>query len=95
VVGQLRYLAPREFRDRSGYYGAGRLEIRFVDALQARMALLTFSRPPVTVIADSDGMWSTLFKTTVFKLAVFKEHRERISRADPETWGVAMEVPLM
>ena len=58
------------------------------------MALLTFSRPPVTVIPVSDGTGSTLSKTTAFKLAVLREHRERISTADPETWGVAMEVPL-
>ena len=61
---------------------------------QARMALLTFSRPPVTVRPESDGMGSTLLRRSVFRLAVLSEHLDSTSRAAPETCGVAMEVPL-
>ena len=40
----------------------------------ARMALLTFSRPPVAVRPESDGMGSTLLRRSVFRLAVLSAH---------------------
>src|SRR5262244_3122487 len=62
--------------------------------LQARMALFTFNRPPVTVLPESELIGSTLFMRFAFKLAVLNEHLESTSAAAPETCGVAIEVPL-
>ena len=61
---------------------------------QARMALSTFSRPPVTVLPASELIGSTLFMRFAFSSAVVSEHLESTSAAAPETCGVAIEVPL-
>jgi hypothetical protein len=58
------------------------------------MALFTFNRPPVVVRPLSEGIRSTLFRMLVLRFAVFKAQRERIKAAAPETWGVAIDVPL-
>ena len=46
---------------------AERAKSGLVGAAQARMALLTFSRPPVTVRPGSDGMGSTLLRRSAFQ----------------------------
>src|SRR2546423_13617857 len=61
---------------------------------QERMALFTLRRPPVMVTFAKAGTASTLLRMVVLRFAVLKAQRERISAAAPETWGVAMDVPL-
>src|SRR5262245_7841974 len=61
---------------------------------QARIALFTFNRPPVTVLPASELIWSTLFMRFAFRLAVLNVHLESTRAAAPETCGVAIEVPL-
>ncbi len=73
---------------------AERAKSGLAGAAQARMALLTFNRPPVTVTPERDGMASTLLRRSVFRLAVLSAHLDSTSRAAPETCGVAMDVPL-
>src|SRR5436309_7709879 len=63
-------------------------------ALQARTALLTFRRPPVTVMPLSDGIGSTLFISVLLRPAVSSAHTDNSSAAAPETCGVAIDVPL-
>jgi hypothetical protein len=63
-------------------------------ALQARMAVLTFSRPPVTVRPVSEGSGSTLFSRFALRFAVVRADRDSTRAAAPETWGVAIDVPL-
>src|SRR5262249_29569842 len=62
--------------------------------LQARMALFTFNRPPLTVLPQGELIGSTLVMRFAFKLAVLNEHLESTSAAAPETCGVVIEVPL-
>src|SRR5262249_55112215 len=62
--------------------------------LQARIALSTFNRPPVTVLPDKELTGSTLLRRFAFRLAVLSAHLEGASAAAPETCGVAIEVPL-
>ncbi|GAC1446789.1 MAG: hypothetical protein NVSMB56_08820 [Pyrinomonadaceae bacterium] len=65
-----------------------------VGPLQARIALLTFSRPPVVVLPDNEAIGSTLAIKLLLSPAVSSVQRESTSAAAPETWGVAIEVPL-
>ena len=63
--------------------------------LHARMALFTFNRPPVTLLPDSAAIGSTLPSKLLFKAAVSRDGQlESTSAAAPETWGVAIDVPL-
>jgi len=64
------------------------------EGLHAWMALLTFSRPPVTVRPDNEGIGSTLLSKLFFRPAVSREQADNTSAAAPETWGVAIDVPL-
>src|SRR6185436_18367876 len=61
---------------------------------QARIALLTFSRPPVVVAPAIAGIGSTVFRIIAFRPAVVREHAESTNAAAPDTCGVAIEVPL-
>src|SRR5207302_62765 len=53
---------------------AERVKSGLAGPAHARMALLTFSRPPVAVRPESDGMGSTLLRRSVFRLAVLSAH---------------------
>src|SRR5688500_1377205 len=57
-------------------------------------ALFTLRRPPVTVKPASDGSASTVPSSVAFSPAVSIGHRDSTKAAAPDTWGVAMEVPL-
>ena len=72
----------------------GLRRIVLTEGLHAWMALLTFSRPPVTVRPDNEGIGSTLLSKLFFRPAVSREQADNTSAAAPETWGVAMDVPL-
>jgi hypothetical protein len=61
---------------------------------QPGIAVQTLSRPPVVVRPARDGIRSTLLRIADFSCAVLSDCRERIRAAEPETWGVAIEVPL-
>src|SRR5262249_214522 len=65
-----------------------------LEAKQARMALLTLSRPPVIVRPDSEGIGSTLLSKLFFRPAVSSEQADNTSAAAPETWAVAIDDPL-
>ena len=61
------------------------------------MALQTFSRPPVAVFPDKPDTTSTLLRIALLSWATVKllcPPAERIKAAAPDTWGVAMDVPL-
>src|SRR5262245_63877701 len=61
---------------------------------QLRIALSALSRPFVTVIPVIDGITSTLLRIAAFNCVVFRLHADSTSTADPDTCGVAIEVPL-
>ena len=64
---------------------------------QAPSACLTFSRPPVAVMPAIDEIKSTFDKILSRRLAVLSAlsaHSDSTRAAAPETWGVAMDVPL-
>src|SRR5262245_29901811 len=65
-----------------------------VPPLQARMALSTFNRPPVTVLPANELIGSTLFMRFAFSWAVLNVRLDSTNAAAPETCGVAIEVPL-
>src|SRR6266576_801944 len=62
--------------------------------LQARMAVFTLRRPPVTRRPASNGIGSTLFNRLFLSAAVSSAQLERTSAAAPETCGAAIDVPL-
>src|SRR5262245_19588644 len=59
-----------------------------------RSALSTSRRPPVATTPASDGRTSTLFRIVALSVPVSSAHVERMSAADPDTCGVAIDVPL-
>src|SRR5205814_3999975 len=60
---------------------------------QLRIALSTFSRPPVIVIPERLATGSTFASKASFSAAVLSVQAESSSRAAPETCGVAIDVP--
>src|SRR6185437_5780054 len=63
-------------------------------AMQSRRDWFTFNRPPLTVIPLRAGTRSTCSVKMALRGAVPRAQRESRRAAAPETWGVAMEVPL-
>src|SRR5205823_5177907 len=61
---------------------------------QLRIALSTFSRPPVIVIPERLATGSTFASKAFFSPAVLSVQAESNSRAAPETCGVAIDVPF-
>src|SRR5438094_3589418 len=60
----------------------------------AATARPTFRRPPVIVRPASAGIGSTVFSNRFLTAAVLAVQRESTSAAAPDTWGVAIDVPL-
>ena len=61
---------------------------------QARSALSTFRRPLVPTEPESAVSTSTLLRSVALSVAVSSAHFARMSAADPDTCGVAIDVPL-
>src|ERR1051325_5870293 len=76
----------------------GAVSVTVGDALFAGphwlMARPTFKRPPLIVLPASAGIGSTLLRISDFSVGVPSVQCERSSAADPDTCGVAIDVPL-
>src|SRR5687768_1782613 len=64
-------------------------------AIHEWMALLTLSRPPLIVSNAIDAIGSTDPTITSFNCSVFIRQCDRTSAAAPDTWGAAIDVPLI
>src|SRR5437899_11794730 len=70
---RLKFSRPARVGSEAKYGRAGtaeRAKSRLAGPARARMAVLTFSRPPVAFRPESDGMGRTLLRRSVVRLAV-------------------------
>src|SRR5438309_778695 len=61
---------------------------------QLRIARSTFNRPPVLTFPAREATASTVLSNVVLSCAVVKEHLDNTNAAAPDTWGVAIDVPM-